>query len=241
MTDRTAVPELEELRSKLAAEARERERLEQAIRLADAVAHELKNLLTAISVHAELVQQQLPPGAPSAGDVERILWACRGAAALAGRLREVGLPEPGSSGAESGRAAAPAARADGASALGAGSRGRVLLVEDAAELRDELARALRAAGHGVAAAKSGEEALALLRAPGAPFHVVVTNLALPGMGGAELAERVSRMLPGVAVLFVSGSAGAPGRGLPPGAELLRAPFPAPDLVARVDALLGGRG
>jgi len=64
---------------------------------------------------------------------------------------------------------------------------RILLVEDNEPLRRGIARALREAWEEVAEAATGEEAVAILRDPGAePFDVVLSDLRLPGVDGLEV-------------------------------------------------------
>jgi signal transduction histidine kinase len=90
----------------------------------------------------------------------------------------------------------------GVAAVGA-TRARILLVDDDAAVLRATARALAAGGHDVTSAASGDEALALV-STGACFDLLVTDVAMPGMGGRELAERVARAGPGLPVLFTSG-------------------------------------
>ncbi|MES2756985.1 MAG: response regulator [Pseudomonadota bacterium] len=95
----------------------------------------------------------------------------------------------------------------------------ILLVEDNADMRDMTTEVLRALGHAVAAAGSGEEALALLQQ--ASFGVLITDIGLPGMSGYQLAERARAAGIG-AVLFASGYGAS--SDLPPGSFWLQKPF-----------------
>lgn len=70
---------------------------------------------------------------------------------------------------------------------------RVLLVDDSAANRDVASTFLRRAGHAVTEAAGGEEALRLAAAQ--PFDVVLVDMCMPGMDGAETARRL-RALPG---------------------------------------------
>ena len=85
--------------------------------------------------------------------------------------------------------------------LGAGRA--VLLAEDEAPVRRLARSALEAGGYTVAEAEDGAEALDLLGAGAGP-DLLVTDLAMPRVGGRELAERVRAARPGVGVVFVSG-------------------------------------
>ena len=95
----------------------------------------------------------------------------------------------------------------------------ILLVEDNADMRDMTTEVLKALGYQVEAARSGEEALAMI-GQSVP-QVLLTDVGLPGMSGYQLAERARAM--GVrAVLFASGYSA---RGdLPPGSFWLQKPF-----------------
>ena len=66
-------------------------------------------------------------------------------------------------------------------------------------------RALTEAGFEVLDAADGRQALELLSQQG-PVDVVLTDLAMPELGGRELAQQVSRIRPGLPVVFMSGYA-----------------------------------
>jgi two-component system cell cycle sensor histidine kinase/response regulator CckA len=118
----------------------------------------------------------------------------------------------------------------------------VLLVEDEEAVRDTTARALRRAGFHVRSAANGREALALwsaLAEQGADVCAVVTDVVMPGLGGVGLARALRAERPTLPVLFVSGYAAD---ALDPAmldarTGYLEKPFGAPDLVARLGALL----
>jgi CheY-like chemotaxis protein len=117
------------------------------------------------------------------------------------------------------------------------SVGRVLLVDDEAEVRVMLASFLKGAGFSVRAVCEGEAALALLAA-GEPFDVLVTDFAMPGLDGMELVAQARRIRPDLPVLVVSGyseserleAAGSQVR-------VLRKPFRRQALVQEVSALV----
>jgi CheY-like chemotaxis protein len=78
----------------------------------------------------------------------------------------------------------PAPPGDGRAA---GDRGPILLVDDDAELRDELAAALTEVGYDVVSASNGREALDLLKACPLP-RVIVLDLLMPVMNGWDFCD-----------------------------------------------------
>jgi len=94
------------------------------------------------------------------------------------------------------------------SAAGAGAEVpplRVLLSEDDAEVRSVVAAYLADLGHHAVSVESGPRALAVLEAD-AGFDLLVTDFAMPGMSGLELATEVRTRWPHIAVLLVTGFA-----------------------------------
>jgi CheY-like chemotaxis protein len=120
----------------------------------------------------------------------------------------------------------------------------VLLVEDDAPVRRLAEKVLRDAGYRVLEASSGEEALRLASdGTGASLDLLVTDMVMPGMSGAELAERVRALRPSLPVLYVSGYAeqGAALQGrVGAGAAYLPKPFTPAALSQEIRRLLDGR-
>jgi PAS domain S-box-containing protein len=113
----------------------------------------------------------------------------------------------------------------------------VLLAEDEEIVRELVQRTLERAGYRVLAASGGDEALALRTASDEPVDILLTDMVMPGMNGAELAQRVLAAAPRTPVVFMSGYTTHP---LPPGGDfgaLLEKPFPTATLVDRVAAAL----
>ena len=81
--------------------------------------------------------------------------------------------------------------------------GTVLLVEDEPAVRAIAARSLERGGFQVLQASDGSAALEVLRRHGQP-DLVLTDLLMPGIGGAELARRVRERWPELPILFMSG-------------------------------------
>ena len=80
----------------------------------------------------------------------------------------------------------------------------ILLVEDDVGLRELISRALRHYGFTVLEAAQGGEALLLCEKEKAPIHLMLTDVVMPHMSGATLAERLRVLHPEMQVLFMSG-------------------------------------
>ncbi len=81
----------------------------------------------------------------------------------------------------------------------------VLLVDDDPAVRTTIAAVLGDLGYDVREAGSGAEALDLLRRD-SQIEVLLTDVAMPGMNGAELARLALDVRPILAILFMSGYA-----------------------------------
>jgi signal transduction histidine kinase len=124
-----------------------------------------------------------------------------------------------------------APRADARARAGA----RVLLVDDDDAVREVTAEALRELGYEVSEVGSGGAALALLEH--SDVDLLIVDLAMPGMSGAELARRVHAKNPDLPLLFVTGFAD---RGLLDGvneADVVGKPFAPNELADRARAAL----
>ena len=118
------------------------------------------------------------------------------------------------------------------------ARGRVLVVEDEAPLRELVQRVLERTGYQVVAAPDGAAAVAA--ASDDRFDLLLTDVVMPGMSGPEVASAVRAVQPHLPVLFTSGySQGVlgPQPALEEGFDLLPKPFTRAGLVERVAAAL----
>jgi PAS domain S-box-containing protein len=84
----------------------------------------------------------------------------------------------------------------------------VLVVDDDLLVLDNIAAMLDDLGHAVIEARSGEEAVELLRRT-PKIDIVVTDYAMPGMNGLQLAEAVAIQCPGTPVVLCTGYADLP--------------------------------
>jgi CheY-like chemotaxis protein len=79
----------------------------------------------------------------------------------------------------------------------------ILVVDDAAAIRKMVCAMLTQTGYNCLEASDGAEALRLLDAAD-DVHLVLTDMVMPNMDGAELAKHLSRIRPTVRILFMSG-------------------------------------
>lgn len=103
----------------------------------------------------------------------------------------------------SGRAVTREEPSEGAAAPGSSLERRVLLVEDQPTVRASVREMLLFLGFHVVEAEGGEKAVRACGEAG-PFDLLLTDVVMPGMRGPEVAQRVRRLLPGIAVLYMSG-------------------------------------
>jgi two-component system, cell cycle sensor histidine kinase and response regulator CckA len=82
----------------------------------------------------------------------------------------------------------------------------VLLVEDDESVRGLAVTMLTRLGYHVLSAAEGREALAVAGARAEPIDLMLTDVVMPGMNGAELAERLAAIHPETRVLYTSGYA-----------------------------------
>jgi two-component system, cell cycle sensor histidine kinase and response regulator CckA len=122
---------------------------------------------------------------------------------------------------------------DGAEPVEQDRGGRVLVIEDEGQVREVSERFLRRAGYEVLTAADAGTGLGLLASAG-PFDLVLTDSAMPGMRGEDLAAEIAHVQPGLPVILMSGYRD-PGR--PPAANavaaFLQKPFTMPGLLAAV--------
>ena len=115
---------------------------------------------------------------------------------------------------------------------------RILVVEDDADLRSQLSRALTDAGYAVDAAPDGEEGLFLGETE--PYDAIVLDQGLPKMDGVTVLKawrEEGRMMP-VLILTARGRWSEKVEGFDAGADdYLTKPFHIEELLARMRALL----
>lgn len=102
-------------------------------------------------------------------------------------------------------------------------------------------RAFSAGLYQLLVASNGEEALALFE-KSEVIHIVVTDMMMPGMTGAELVNAIDAITPNMRALFMSGYAvdGESILSSRPGAAFIAKPFTLQDLADRIGELLGSQ-
>jgi PAS domain S-box-containing protein len=119
----------------------------------------------------------------------------------------------------------------------------ILLAEDEAPLRELCGTLLARLGYQVDVAGTGLEALHLVAQRRLEPDLLLTDVIMPDMGGAELAERLRRNHPPLGVLYMSGypdEAIAPHGVVGPGTPLIQKPFTERALAEKVHAVLERR-
>src|SRR5689334_5672667 len=87
---------------------------------------------------------------------------------------------------------------------------RILLVEDACEVREMAGEMLTIRGYDVTAVADGAAALAVFE-KSADFDLLFTDIALPGeLDGFDLARRLKRLAPDLRVVYATAYAGLAG-------------------------------
>jgi CheY-like chemotaxis protein len=109
----------------------------------------------------------------------------------------------------------------------------ILVVEDREDVRQMIVRGLVQEGYRVVEAGDGVQALALLDG-GLSIDLVITDIAMPNMGGLQLTQHLTLIAPAPLFLFISGYDQNPAE--IPGTLLAR-PFAPETLLAEVRRLL----
>jgi signal transduction histidine kinase/ActR/RegA family two-component response regulator len=149
-----------------------------------------------------------------------------------GATFEIYLPQAAETTADKEKTAKPAALPRGS--------GTILVVEDEAGVRELTCEFLKLSGYSVLEAQNGMEALVVAGRHTGPIHLVISDMVMPRMGGAELAEKLKAARPGVKVMLMSGYTDYAGKdGAKVQAIMLAKPFSQGTLVEAVrDALEG---
>ncbi len=117
----------------------------------------------------------------------------------------------------------------------------MLIVEDEPSVRRTVEQILRHHGYRVLTAEDGQACLTLCVSTTDPIDLVLTDFAMPRMGGIELATQLRVLRPQTQVLFMSGFADTQFDAVTierlGGIELIAKPFRATELLERLRRLL----
>jgi PAS domain S-box-containing protein len=100
----------------------------------------------------------------------------------------------------------------------------VLVVEDNAQVGEFATSALKELGYDTILTTDGYAALRLLEKDCQRFHIVFSDVVMPGMGGIELGEEVRRRYPDLPVILTSGYSHVLAQNGQHGFELLHKPY-----------------
>jgi two-component system, cell cycle sensor histidine kinase and response regulator CckA len=114
-------------------------------------------------------------------------------------------------------------------------RETILLVEDEPAVRQLFALALTRAGYRVHEARNGQEALTVFAQHGDGIDLLLTDMRMPFMGGAELARQLRERRRTLKLLCISGYAG--GSELEFSDDFLAKPFSRDQLLDKVREVL----
>jgi CheY-like chemotaxis protein len=122
--------------------------------------------------------------------------------------------------------------------------GGVLLVEDDELVRGVTTAALKSIGYTPMVAASAKEALRICEQSGPDIRLILTDVVMPEMTGAELRDRVKALHPDIKVLFMSGytsnvivTHGVLQRGV----HFIQKPFSIEELGRKIAEILGPAG
>ena len=115
------------------------------------------------------------------------------------------------------------------------ARETILLVEDEPAVRQLFANALVRAGYRIYEARNGQEALKVFDEFGDGIDLLLTDIRMPYMGGAELAQALRARRQSLKLLCISGYPGNDAADL--NADFLAKPFSRDDLLAKVREVL----
>jgi two-component system cell cycle sensor histidine kinase/response regulator CckA len=117
-------------------------------------------------------------------------------------------------------------------------RETILLVEDEPAVRQLFSLALTRAGYRVHEARNGQEAMKMFDQHGEGIDLLLTDMRMPFMGGAELAKQLRTRRKTLKLLCISGYAG--GTETEFGGDFLAKPFSRDELLAKVREVLDRR-
>jgi signal transduction histidine kinase len=122
-----------------------------------------------------------------------------------------------------------------------GGNETILVVEDETAVRELASEFLKAGGYKVLEARDGTEGLKFAMSYQDNIHLLLTDMVMPRMSGADLAQKLRSLRPEVRVIFMSGYSEFSGKNLErmsDEANALQKPFSRSTLLAKVREVLG---
>lgn len=221
--------------------------LEEANKTSSFVAHELNNLLTVIQINAEFLLASAGDDPERAEELDEIQRASRRASILARQLLASSKLEPfDRAAAEAGlKKKASRGTVDTTRTTPAESGARVgetiLLVEDEAGVRSLARKILTQAGYRVLDAADGAIALRIAASHVGEIDLVLSDVAMPNLGGRGMVEELRELSQDLRVLFMSGYPKQevfPDKEVAKSTAYLQKPFTSETLLSEVRAALG---
>ncbi|HUR81928.1 MAG TPA: response regulator [Thermoanaerobaculia bacterium] len=125
--------------------------------------------------------------------------------------------------------------ANGGAVTESDARETILLVEDEPAVRQLFAQALSRAGYRVFEARNGQEAVKIFDQHGEGIDLLLTDMRMPYMGGAELAQHLRARRSTLKLICVSGYPGGTDPEMTK--DFLAKPFSRDDLLNKVREVL----
>ena len=111
----------------------------------------------------------------------------------------------------------------------------ILLVEDEPAVRQLFATALSRAGYNVFEARNGEEAMKLFDQHSETIDLLLTDMRMPYMGGAELAKQLRGRRDDLKLICISGYGGSVATAV--ASDFLAKPFSRDEMLKKVREVL----
>ncbi len=111
----------------------------------------------------------------------------------------------------------------------------ILIAEDDKNMRDFLTIALKNAGYNVTSTFNGAEALKALES-GINFDLLITDIVMPEIDGAELARKANKTQPNIKIIFITGFAAMAAKQIDNNKTLSK-PFHLNDLIKQIEEIL----
>jgi CheY-like chemotaxis protein len=241
-------PRAQRLEAAAAEEAGSRSHgLEEANKTASFVAHELNNLLTVIQINTEFLLASNSDNPESAEELDEIQRASKRASILARQLLASSRLEPfdvavAEAALSKKRTRTPSGKSRAVSAERPPRTAEsILLVEDEAAVRGLAKKILVQKGYRVLEASDGAIALRVAAGHVGEIDLVLTDVAMPNLGGRGMVEELKELSPGLRVLFMSGYPKEevfPDKAMARHTPYLQKPFTSETLLSEVRSALG---